>query len=80
VEAEFRAVSVHWAMLDKHLAGRRWVEGDHFSIGDIVLGTFARRWFGLDGMERPELPALAAWYERIAASGGFQRHIAVALS
>lgn len=80
VEAEFRAVGQHWVTLDKHLVGRRWVEGDHFSIGDIVLGAFARRWFGLDGVERPELPALASWYKRIATSGGFKRHIAVPLS
>jgi glutathione S-transferase len=80
LEADFRSVGVHWAMLDKYLASRRWIEGDHFSIGDIALGTYARRWFGLQGVERPDLPALASWYERIAVRAGFQRHIAVPLS
>jgi glutathione S-transferase len=67
-------------MLDKYLASRRWIEGDHFSIGDIALGTYARRWFGLEGVELPDLPALASWYERIAVRAAFQRHIAVPLS
>jgi glutathione S-transferase len=80
LEADFRTVSLHWVMLDKHLADRCWIEGADFSIGDIVLGAFARRWFGLEGVERPSLPALASWYERIATRDGFQRHIAGPLS
>ena len=36
-----------WTILDRQLARRRYVEGEAFTLADIALGTFARRWFGL---------------------------------
>jgi glutathione S-transferase len=69
-----------WSILDTHLAGRDWVEGAHFTIADIALGAYARRYLGLDGIERPVLPHLAAWFERVCARTAFQRHIAPAMT
>src|ERR1700732_573363 len=65
VHADLRAVAMHWSTLDQYLKGTRWVEGSDFSLGDLVLGTFARRWFGLEGIERPPLPSLEQWYEHL---------------
>jgi glutathione S-transferase len=73
-------VARHWAILDAQLAGRRFIENDAFSLADLVLGAYARRWFGLDGIERPHLPHLASWYERIEARTAFQRHVAQPLT
>jgi len=80
VYADLRAVAVHWSTLDKYLKGKRWVEGSDFSLGDLVLGTFARRWFGLEGIERPPLPSLEKWYEHLGSRSGFQKHVALPLS
>lgn len=80
VHADLRGVAVHWSTLDKYLSGKRWVEGRDFSLADLVLGTFARRWFGLEGIERPLLPSLANWYERLGSRAGFQKHVALPLS
>jgi glutathione S-transferase len=70
-----------WHMLDTHLRGRRFVEGEQFSIADIALGAYCRRYLGLDGIQRPPLPALQKWYEAsIQPRPAFQRHIAPALT
>ncbi len=68
-----------WAMLDRQLAGRDYVAGG-FSLADICLGPYVHRWFALP-IERPELPNLGAWHDRLLAGHpGFVRHVAVAMS
>ena len=68
-----------WAILEARLAdGRPFIEGTAFTLADIVLGCFARRWFGpevqVPGM--PEFPLLAAWYARLGERPGFQKWVA----
>lgn len=69
-----------WRMLDQHLTGRFFIENEHFSIADIVLGAFARRWFGLEGVERPPLPNLERWYQRISQREGFRKYVGMPLT
>lgn len=68
-----------WAILEARLAdGRAYLEGDTLTLADIVLGCFARRWFGpevrVEGM--PEFPKLAAWFARIGERPGFRKWLA----
>ncbi len=58
-----RAVEI----LDGHLRSDPFLAGEHFSMGDIPAGALVHRWLALPGVERPELPALRAWYERLTA-------------
>lgn len=67
-----------WRLLDAHLAGRDHVAGE-FSLADIALGPFIHRWYALP-VERPELPALAAWHDRLRRRDGFRAHIDQPLS
>ncbi|MFC4273778.1 glutathione S-transferase family protein [Achromobacter aloeverae] len=69
-----------WQMLDAHLEGREFAEGKAFSIADIVLGAYCRRYLGLDGIERPALPRVQKWYEGLQRRPAFQRHVAPALT
>jgi len=69
-----------WRILDAHLATRSYVEADSFTLADIALGAYARRWFGVEGIVRPELPNMTNWYRRIAQRPGFIRHVAPPLS
>ncbi|CCD89416.1 fragment of putative glutathione S-transferase (part 2) [Bradyrhizobium sp. ORS 285] len=59
---------------------RSHVEAESFTLADLALGAYARRWFGVEGVEKPELPNLTRWYERIAQRPAFIRHIAPPLS
>ncbi len=51
-------------ILDDHLKDRQFIGGDHFNMGDIPLGCAAYRWLNMD-IERPDLPHVRAWYERL---------------
>jgi glutathione S-transferase len=71
---DIRTVTALWQMLDTHLQGRFFLESDKFTLADIVIGAYAKRWFGLDGVERPPLPNLERWYSRIATRPGFKKY------
>ena len=64
-----------WRLLDTHLQGRFFLESDKFTLADIVIGAYAKRWFGLAGIERPPLPSLERWYSRIATRSGFKKYV-----
>lgn len=52
-------------ILEAHLAqGRTFVAGDDFTIADIALGLSVHRWMSIRA-EKAELPAVAAYYERL---------------
>jgi len=79
VQAAVTASAKCWAILDARLSdGRDFIEGAKFTLADIVLGCFARRWFGpevhVKGM--PEFQHLSAWYARISERPGFQKWVA----
>jgi glutathione S-transferase len=62
-------------VLDRHLSRQHYVAGDCLTLADIAMGNSAYRWFAFP-ITRPDLPALRAWYDRIAERPGFQTHIA----
>ncbi|MCW8087080.1 glutathione S-transferase family protein [Sabulicella glaciei] len=71
--------AVCWSILDRRLAeGRRFIEGDRFTLADIALGSFARRWFGEEVRvpDMPRFPALEEWYARLGERPGFRRWVA----
>jgi glutathione S-transferase len=78
--ADVKTVAGCWALLDRHLQGRFFLENERFSLADIVIGTFAKRWFGIDGIERPALPNLERWYSRLATREGFRKYIDLPLT
>ncbi len=61
-------------ILDGHLADRPFVCGDDFTMGDIPLGCVAYRYFNVD-VDRPALPHVEAWYERLAQRPAYQAHV-----
>ena len=69
-----------WRIPDALLASRAFIEGDQFTIADIALGAYARRWLGVEGIRRPHLPNLERWFARFAARPGFAEFVAVPMS
>ena len=81
IAAAARATAAAWQVVEGQLAhGQPFIEGKTFTLADIVLGAYVRRWFGIAVPERPELPALAAWYLRLEERPAFQQYLAPALS
>jgi glutathione S-transferase len=69
-----------WRIADDHLKTRRFIEGDDFTLADIALGAYARRWFGVEGVSKPKLAHLERWFAQFAARPGFQKFIAPPMS
>jgi len=76
IQKDADAEAVQWRIIDALLATRRFMEGDAFTIADIALGAYARRWLGVEGITKPQLPNLERWFTLIAARPGFIRFIA----
>lgn len=68
-----------WSMLDAELAHHAYVAGAAFTIGDIPLGALVHRWYNL-AIERPSLPHLRAWYDRLLERAPYRRHVGGPLS
>jgi len=69
-----------WKIVDAQLGTRTYIEGEAFSLADIALGAYARRWLGVEGIERPVLTHLDRWFARLAERPGFVRFIAPPMS
>jgi glutathione S-transferase len=80
IQKDADAEAVQWRIVDAQLATRRFIEGDDFTIADIALGTYARRWFGVEGITKPNLPNLERWFAQFAERPGFQQFIAPPMS
>jgi glutathione S-transferase len=66
-----------WRMIETELEKHDFIAGDTMTLCDIPWGVHAHRWFGIDyqGLERPELPTLRAWYDRLCQRPAYQQHI-----
>lgn len=64
------------ALVDARLAHRPFVAGDALSLADIAIGTHLYRWFELE-IERPALPRLEAWYDRLRDRPAYREHVMV---
>ncbi len=61
-----------WGLLDARLARHDHVAGPALSIADMAFGPHLHRWFAMP-IERPDLPHLRAWYDRLAARPAYAR-------
>jgi glutathione S-transferase len=69
-----------WAIADRQLSTRRYFEGDEFTIADIAVGAFARRWLGFEGVTKPKYEHVARWFADIASRPTFARQLATPMS
>jgi glutathione S-transferase len=79
IESAHAEVAALWPIVDAQLARTAWLAGDRFTLGDVPLGAYARRWYAL-AIDRPRLPHLEAWLERLHGRPGFAAHVVQPLS
>jgi glutathione S-transferase len=73
-ESGARQWTAQMRVLDDHLAGSGpYVMGEAFTIGDIPAGLVVNRWFSID-FPKPELKAVAAYYDRLAERPPYRAH------
>jgi len=62
-------------LLNDHLAANGpYMLGERFTLADIPVGLVVNRWFSLAGLERPEYPALSAYYELLTERPAYRAH------
>ncbi len=66
-------------MVENSLASQPFLAGNSLTVGDIPMGVAVHRWFNLP-IERPDLPRLAAYYERLKQRPAYAQHCAVPLT
>jgi len=80
VQKDADAAAEVWAIADHHLASRLYMEGDQFTLADIAIGAYARRWLGVEGITRPAQPNLTRWLAGLGKRAGFAQHVAPPMS
>lgn len=58
-------------IVDQTLATQPYLSGESLGMGDIPLGCFAYAWFEMP-IERPDLPHLRDWYDRLRQRPAYQ--------
>lgn len=64
------------ALIDRHLSDHAFVAGDQLSMGDIPVGASLYRYFTME-IDRPDLPHLTAYYDRLCARPAYADHVMV---
>jgi glutathione S-transferase len=67
------------AIPEAGLSGKKYVGGEKFTMGDIPLGCEVQRWMRVP-IERPALPNVQAWFERLCTRPAFKKIVDVPLS
>ena len=67
------------AIPEKILAGRAYLCGERFTMGDIPLGCEVQRWMRVP-IERPSFPHVEAWFDRLREREPFRRWVDVPLT
>ncbi|NQV84248.1 MAG: glutathione S-transferase family protein [Rhodospirillales bacterium] len=68
-------ITAQVGQLDGHLQNTGpYITGEHFTIGDIPIGLVVNRWFHLE-MDRPDYPAVAAYYETLSQRPPYRAHV-----
>jgi len=65
IAASVAATEPLLAMLDGHLAKRRFMAGDRLTMADIPIACEVHRWWGLP-LQHPDHPHLRRWYDGLA--------------
>lgn len=61
-------------LLDVHLrAAGPYIAGKDFTIADIPAGLTVNRWYSID-FKKPDLPGVAAYYERLSQRRAYKLH------
>ncbi|KAL1515799.1 hypothetical protein AB1Y20_002415 [Prymnesium parvum] len=70
-----------WSIFNEALAGKDYVTGDRFTLGDVCAAVQANRLIRNNGFGCPELaldgfPHVVSWFSRVSARPAFQEQVA----
>jgi glutathione S-transferase len=62
-------------IVDAQLAGKAYITGAGFTVGDMPMGVMVHRWLQLP-IERPALANVEAYYQRLMARPAYVKNVA----
>jgi glutathione S-transferase len=66
---------IRMAVIERQLARTgAYITGAQFTLADICIGLTVNRWFMTPTGEKPDFPAMSAYYDRLAERPGYQKH------
>jgi len=68
--------SANFGLLDSMVADNAFLLGDRLSLADMTAGTHLYRFYNL-GIDWPDMPHLAAYYERLVGRQSYAQHVMV---
>lgn len=68
--------SKHFQFLNHWLEGKPYMLGESLSLADITVGAILFRYYNID-IERPKLPNVEAWHERLKERPAYREHVMV---
>ncbi|APL94161.1 glutathione S-transferase [Sphingobium sp. TA15] len=66
-------------ILDRALAAQPWLSGDSFGVADVPMGVYAHSFFTL-AMNRPDVPHVRAWYDRLRQRPAYAETVMIPLT
>ncbi len=79
INAATGRVNDQMGILEAQLQVSKWVAGDAMTMGDLPVGALVYRWSELP-IDRPDLPAVAAYYARLSERPAYREHVMIPLS
>jgi glutathione S-transferase len=64
-----------WHMVSAQLAHHAYLAGDALTLADFPWGPHLHRWFSMK-FDRPEVPHLRAWHDRLLERSAYKGHLA----
>ena len=80
VDRQMDKVHASLQAMSRGLADKPYCTGIHFTLADIALGAYARRWFGVEGIVKPQFQHLERWFAQFASRPGFVQFVGVPMS
>jgi glutathione S-transferase len=77
IDAAGQRCRLLFELLDRHLADRRYLAGESFSLADIACGVYLYRYFEM-GYAVDEPAQVMRWYRLLSQRSAFQNTIALA--
>jgi glutathione S-transferase len=79
IDAAIAEAGAIWSIVDARIGAHGYVATADFTLADIAFGVHAHRWLNMD-FSRPDLPHLAAWYQRLLQRPAYKAHCAGAIT
>ncbi len=75
INTAIKEAATAWGYIGTELGKHSYICGDALTLADICWGVHVHRWFNMK-FDRPDVPNLRAWYDRLLERPVYKTHIA----